>query len=221
MASIVPAFTEQQIQRIARIVGDTQDGFSGSEIGVLLAILKFPDEGPVQTKWKRIFNSLVELHYKYQVGNHTVMLLNAAMNPERYIANREIFKTRQEQLNTVLAFAGYYVRDDGRIGATTKASTLDEAFTKANKPSQQLKSRGVHEEVLAFCNAELIQSNYFHAVFEAMKSIKNRINEMSGIDGDGASLVDEAFGVNQGAVIAINGLTNSTDEGDSAWFAIL
>lgn len=221
MTSRLAPFTAQQVERIARIVGETDNGLSGQEIGGLLAQLGFSDDGPGTTKWKRIFNSLAYLQNKHQVGNHTVMLLNEVMRPEAYVSKRDLFKTRQEQLNTVLAFAGYYVRDDGKIGTSSKATTLDEAFSKANRMGEQLRSRGVHPQVLAFCSAELVQSNYFHAVFEAMKSIKTRINEMAKIDGDGASLVEQVFGLTNGPVIAINELRNQTDEGEQKGFVNL
>jgi len=121
----------------------------------------------------------------------------------------------------VLAFAGYYVRDDGKVASTPKATTLDEAFAKASRMSEQLRARGVHDKILDFCRAELVQANYFHAVFEAMKSLKTRINEMSGVDGDGASLVDDTFGLARGPIIAINALRNATDEGEQKGFANL
>jgi uncharacterized protein (TIGR02391 family) len=222
MASSLPCFTTQQMERIVRIVGDTEDGLSGQEIGWLLAQLKFPDEGANTTKWRRLFNSLAELQNRHQVGNHTVILINEVMKPEAYLSSPELFQSRQTALNTVLAFAGYYVRDDGRVCKTDKVTTLSEAFTKANRMSEQLRSRGVHAKVLEFCKAELVQSNYFHAVFEAMKSIKSRINEMANVHGDGAALVDSAFGITNGRpLISINELRNPTDEGEQKGFANL
>jgi uncharacterized protein (TIGR02391 family) len=221
MSSRLSPFTSQQVERIARIIGATEEGLSGQEIGRLLAQLEFPDDGPETTKWKRIYNSLAYLQNKHQVGNHTVLLLNEVMQPEAYTSKRSLFKTRQEQLSTVLAFAGYYVRDDGKIASSSKATTLEEAFAKANRMDEQLRSRGVHPRVLEFCRAELVQSNYFHAVFEAMKSIKTRINEMAKIDGDGASLVDDAFGITKGPLISINDLRNQTDEGEQKGFVNL
>jgi uncharacterized protein (TIGR02391 family) len=218
----LPCFTHQQVERISRIVGNTEEGLSGQEIGALLAQLGFPDEGPETTKWKRLFNSLASLQNKHHVGNHTVMLINAVMAPESYIPNPETCKQRQTQLNTVLAFAGYYVRDDGRVAKASKATTLEEAFTRADRMGAQLRARGVHPKVLEFCQAELIQSNYFHAVFEAMKSVKLRINEIAGMPGDGAALVDAAFGMANGKpAVAINALRTPTDEGEQRGFANL
>ena len=57
-----------------------------------------------------------------------------------------------------------------------------------------LEQRKVHPKVLEHCRAEILQNNYFHAVLEAMKSITVRIRGLSGLDGDGAQLVDAAFG---------------------------
>jgi len=221
MSSTLPTFTFQQIERVARIIGDTENGLTGTQIGNLLAQLRYPDEGSTMTKWMRINNALIELQNKHQVGNHTVMLINEVMRPESYVDSRELFAARQERLNAVLSFAGFYVRDDGKVANTSKATTLDEAFTKANRMSEQLKQRGVHPTILTFCSAEIIQLNYFHAVFEAMKSIKSRINELAKIDGDGAALVDDAFGLANGPRIAINALKDQTEEGEQKGFANL
>jgi len=125
MASRLPPFTAQQVERIARIVGETENGLSGQEIGRLLGQLGFPDDGPETTKWKRIFNSLAALQNKHEVGNHTVILLNEVMRPEAYLSKRDLFSSRQEQLNAVLSFAGYYVRDDGKVGKSQRNVSID------------------------------------------------------------------------------------------------
>lgn len=221
MSASLPPFDQSQLEQIARIVAETESGLSGTELTVMLGTLGFPDEGTGQTKWKRLYNSLAILHNKHNVGNHAVQLINAVMSPARYVTNPELFSQRQSALNAVLAFAGYYVRDDGKVGRMTAVTTLSEALARANKMSDQLRRRNVHGKVLDFCKAELVQSNYFHAVFEAMKSIKSRINELSGVDGDGAQLVDAVFGMTTGPIIAINRLQNQTDEGEQKGFAHL
>lgn len=188
----------------------------------MLGNLGLTDDGPDQTKWIRLFNALSNAQNKHSVGNHTVQLINAVMRPEAYLARPELFKSRQTALNQVLSFAGFRVLDDGRVGHTVKATTLDEALARAGRLEHQLRTRGVHPKVLAFCRAELVQSNYFHAVLEAMKSLKVRINELARIDGDGASLIEAAFGLSQGRpLLAINGLRNQTDEGEQKGFAQL
>ncbi len=84
--------------------------------------------------------------------------------------------------------------DDGKIRRSTKAENLSEAMRRASQLHDALSSRSVHEDVLRFCRAELLDENYFHAVFEAMKSIAAKIRDLSGLQLDGADLVRQAFG---------------------------
>ena len=68
-------------------------------------------------------------------------------------------------------------------------------------------------DVLQFCRAELLQENYFHAVFEATKSVADKIREKSTLTTDGARLVDEAFGFGAGnrPILAFNSLRTETE----------
>jgi uncharacterized protein (TIGR02391 family) len=54
----------------------------------------------------------------------------------------------------------------------------------------ELARRGVHPEVLRYCEEELLRKSLFHAVFEAAKGVSERLRQMSGLSGDGAGLVD-------------------------------
>ena len=74
--------------------------------------------------------------------------------------------------------------------------------------------------MLKYCRAELMQDNYFHAVFEAAKGLAQRIREESGVDGDGASLVDQVFSVNQ-PILAFNTLQTETEKSEHKGFAAL
>jgi uncharacterized protein (TIGR02391 family) len=51
----------------------------------------------------------------------------------------------------------------------------------------------VHPDVLEFCKPELLEENYFHAVFEATKSVAEKIRVKTGLGKDGTELVDTAF----------------------------
>ena len=48
----------------------------------------------------------------------------------------------------------------------------------------------MHPDVLAFCRAELLQQNYFHAVLEASKSVADKLRNLTGTTGVGSPLVD-------------------------------
>jgi uncharacterized protein (TIGR02391 family) len=111
--------------------------------------------------------------------------------------------------------------DDGKMRHTGPAATLQDALARANKLHADLETRNVHADVLTFCRAELLQDNYFHAVFEALKSIASKIRAMSGLTSDGAELVQDAFALKGGPLIAINGLATETDQGEQRGFCNL
>jgi len=215
----IPVFDPQYLTSTAKILADTDEGLKGSEIEYILRDCKIPDVTPTMTKWKRLFNALVSIQNDKQVGNHTVMFINRAMKPVQYTADPQLFSRRRDQLNSVLSFNGMYVGEDGRVRRSTPAENLDQALRRASRLHAALVQRKVHEDVLEFCRAELLQENYFHAVFEATKSIAAKIRRLSGLTGDGATLINQAFGLaSKPPVLGINLLANETDEGEQRGF---
>jgi uncharacterized protein (TIGR02391 family) len=206
------------------VLADSEEGLTGSEIGHLLLECKMADPTPDMTKWKRLYNAFAKAQNKHQIGNHVIMLTNRAMNPVRYTADPQRFARRRDQLNTVLAFSGYSVGNDGRVRRARKAADLDDALKRASRLHAALVSRGVHADVLSYCRAELLQQNYFHAVLEAVKSIAAKMRGLSGLQSDGAELVQAAFGLPKDGsppLLAINGLQSDTDRGEQRGFANL
>ncbi len=57
---------------------------------------------------------------------------------------------------------------------------------------------GISGEVLRFCRPELLEGTYFHAAFEATKSVAWKIRARTGLTPDGSKLVEEALGVRGG-----------------------
>ena len=51
----------------------------------------------------------------------------------------------------------------------------------------------MHPDVLAFCEEEFLQRNYFHAVLEATKSLSDKIRKRTGLTGDAGQLAQKAF----------------------------
>lgn len=218
----VPRFNPQQLTSIAKVLADTTDGLKGSEIEYLLRDCRMPDPTPELTKRKRLFNAFVEVQNQKQVGNHVIMFINRAMNPVQYTSQPRVFSERRDRLNTVLAFSAMFIGEDGQVRRSQRAKNLDQALERANRLHAALVQRDVHKDVLAFCKAELLQENYFHAVFEATKSIAAKIRKRSGLATDGASLVQEAFGLASGTpLLAINPLKTETDKGEQRGFANL
>ncbi len=218
----IPPFSAQQLEAICRVLGDTEKGLTGTEIEHLLADCRFTDTDPTMTKWKRLFNALAGWQNSKQLGNCVLMVVTRALNPALYTKKRELFASRRDELNVVLAFNGYEIGDDGRVRLSNKAESLSEAIKRASRLHEALSARRVHQDVLSFCNAELLQENYFHAVFEAMKSIAAKIRTMSGLKSDGADLVQQAFGhSHSGPLLAINQLVSDTEKGEQRGFVNL
>lgn len=171
------------------------------------------------TKWKRLYNAFVEFQNLHQVGNHVIVFIKRAMDPAKYTAKLTAFRSRRDQLNSVLAFSGLTVGEDGQVHRIDAAKTIDQALERANRLHAALTQRSVHADVLKFCKVELLQENYFHAVFEAMKSITAKIRNLADLTGDGCSLVHDAFGQKRGdPILAINPFITETQRGEQNGF---
>lgn len=222
-SNLIPCFPAAHLETIAKIIGDTEAGLTGSEIGHRLAQCKIPDPDPNMTKWKRLYNALAVFQNKHQVGNCVIVFINEVMNPALYTGNPELFQSRQEQLNTVLLLSGFQIAGDGKVQWTRRASTLDQVLERSNRMKEQLRKRNAHSEMLHFCDTEIIAQNNFHAVLEAMKSITSRIRSLSDLTTDGADLVQVAFSIGKSRppLLAINGLNTETLRGEQRGFVNL
>jgi len=65
-----------------------------------------------------------------------------------------------------------------------------------------------------------MHDNYFHAVFEAAKGLAQRIREMTGVQLDGAALVDKVFACDR-PLLAFNRLETETEKSEHKGFATL
>jgi len=217
MARIQP-FNAQKLEAACRVLADTERGLTGSEIGYLLQDCKITDVSPDMTKWKRLFNALVEAQNKYQVGNHLIMFINRALDPVNYSREKEKFEWRRYELNVVLSFSGFSVREDGKVIHTKKETTLRGARARADVLRTKLEDRGAHSEIFKYCKSELLEENYFHAVLESIKGVADRIRWLSGLATDGADLVNKAFSVKT-PILAINNLLSETELSEQKGFS--
>src|SRR6266498_2782823 len=69
---------------------------------------------------------------------------------------------------------------------------------RVSKLRAELIRPGIGGDVLAFCRPELLEGNYFHAVFEATKGVAQKIRDRTGLTTDGSGLVQEAFSIRNG-----------------------
>lgn len=211
----VPPFTAGQLESLSRSLGATEGGLTGSEIGKLLNQARIPDIDSTNTKWTRLYNALVTAQNKLQKGNCVLDFVFHALEPARHVESPGLFEARREEVNGVLAFRGLRFSADARFVSTRVARTLPEAKRRANALRERLRDREVHPDVLVFCKAELLEDNYFHAVFEASKSIMSKLRKKSGLDLDGMALIDATLG-GSAPRLQINSLKPSPTRQNSA-----
>jgi len=142
------------------------------------------------------------------------------MKPERYVKQPERFEQLRANLNRALAFSALAVDAAGEIYPAERAETISEAQRRANELRAVLTTRGVHPDVLRFCRAELVADNYFHAVLEATKSIADKLRAKSGVNEDGAKLVDATL-CGAEPRLAINDLTTESQRSEQSGVANL
>jgi uncharacterized protein (TIGR02391 family) len=215
--SAIPKLDENILQEICKLIGDTDSGLSGSEIGRLLSQCGIDDLEPTITKRVRLSEALKGQQSKDGCSNNVFAFIQRVMDPIRYTTYPDLFRQRRDSLNIILAFRGYEVGNDGKVRIVEKVDNLDEASRKANKLAAELNTRKVHPQALRYCNSELLQDNYFHAVFEEVKGVADRIREITGLFEDGSELVDKAFNV-ENPFLTLNSLRTDTEKSEQRGF---
>jgi uncharacterized protein (TIGR02391 family) len=223
MGERYPPWDNQVVQGVADVLGATDTGLTGTEIGNLLTDLRLPDPGGGITKRVRLGNALLAGQAAGQASNCVIRFIKEAMAPIRYRDNPGLRTVRQDALNEVLVYEGLRVLDDGRIGRGPRANTLSEAAQHANNLRAELRRRGTHPDVLQYCTKELLTKNAFHAMLEASKSVFDKLRERTGLSGDGAALVDAALALGKSGAprLAINNLASQTERDEQTGLANL
>jgi uncharacterized protein (TIGR02391 family) len=214
--AVIPKFNEANLQAICDILGHTTTGLTGSEIGRYLRDCGCPDPVPQMTKRHRLYAGLLEKQNADRCANGVLGFITHVMNPVRHVGDRDYFESERGKLNGVLAFSGLTLGEDGKLRRVTTASTLTEAEAAASALRKALIERKVHPDVLKFCRAELLVDNYFHAVFEAAKSVADKLRQLTGLNSDGSQLVDEALGIGKAGCprLAFNSLRTDNERNE-------
>lgn len=97
-------FGSGDLEALCKVLADTDTGLTGSEIAHTLAQIDIVDTDPTMTKWKRLYNAFVNDQNKRQYGNKVLSFIAIALQPTRYINNRELYRSILMDVNTVLAF---------------------------------------------------------------------------------------------------------------------
>ena len=213
----IPCLRTGQIERLARLLGECG---TGSDITRVLSDQGLVDNASKATKWRRIYSVFRFLQERDMCANNVLALVQSFMDPTRFIGRTEVFEQCREQLNTTLAFSGLTLGADGKLRTQEPVRTLEEAERRLKTIRGKFKGRRLHPQVLKYCEVELMQDNYFHAVFEATKGLAQRIRDMVGIQLDGAALVDQVF-LTERPMLAMNSLQSPTEKSEHKGFAAL
>ena len=107
---------------------------------------------------------------------------------------------------------GSYARNDYKA-----SSDIDFCIIVPEKPERWMMGalreelEMLHADVVKCCKEEYLQENYFHAVFEAAKSLSEKVREKTGLQEDGSTLFNTVFSVNNPR-LALNSLQTSTEK---------
>lgn len=216
----IPKIDETHLESLCEVIGHTSDGLTGSEIGRLLTRLSIVDPLSGATKRIRLHAALSTQQSKDGCANIVFAFVETVLSPVRFRSDPTVFDELRARVNEVLAFCGYSVGEDGKLRIATKAQTLTEAQERAGRLRQRLMQRRVHHDVLRFCQAELVRENHFHAVFEATKSVAEKIRTLTNLTTDGADLIDTAFSL-KNPLLALNTLETETERSEQSGFANL
>jgi uncharacterized protein (TIGR02391 family) len=191
MTFVPPPMPAGALEELCRALGETA---TGSQIDRLLVQAHLRDASGESTKWKRIYASIADHQERTGNGRALVAVLHSFMEPGRWTSRADDFDEQRRLVNVNLALIGLTLGADGRVAKlAARARTLDEARERADLLGTELRRRGVHSDVLRFCQVQLLQQNYFHAVLEACKSVAEKVRARTGLTGDGNDLFDRAF----------------------------
>lgn len=207
------------IEGIANILGDTNNGLTGSEIHRLLLQATILDCDETNTKRKRLYNAFANNQNNLKCSDNILNFISLALAPARFVNNKEKFDDLVSKVNQQLAFVGYRYNENGKFSEIEQASIIADVQIKANNLKQEIENRGGHNEIFKYCKAELLQNNYFHAVFEANKGLFERIRELSGYNQDGYKLIEYVFSTNP--VLIINNYQTQSEKDEHTGFANL
>ena len=209
--------TPEIVKGLAIELGDQGAGY---DITNMLQWMKIRDESGQSTKWRRldwVFNDSLQRTGSWE---EVFNFIEHFVPPVKFAKEPAKFEELRKSLNAYLLFAGYEYLETGKIRQVEPIKTLGEAEARLDNVRAKLAGRNIHEQVWKYCRADLMQEDYFDAVFEASKGLMQRIREMSGVDSDGTRLVQRVFHGKQ-PILAFNTLRTELEQGDQKGFATL
>ncbi|KAF2082086.1 TIGR02391 family protein [Flavobacterium sharifuzzamanii] len=171
-------------------------------------------------KADRIYYTLISRQKQDNCANNVLNFLLKIIDPKRY-DNEASFEKHRTSINEKLLFEGIEIDKEGKPKNVTKAKTISEAKNRSLKIKERVHGIGIHRDILAYCESEWLNENYFHAILEITKSVAHKLRQKSGYASDGAILVDECFGLgsDKKPMLAFNLLQSESEESEHKGFS--
>lgn len=208
VGKIIRKMSNSELEALSRALGE---GCTGSELTMILNDCGIRDNSGESTKWRRIFAVFTDRQEQDGNSNAFLLFIQKSLAPVRFInMNHNQYEELLFNVNRVLMFMGLEISKEGKIGLVNVATTITEVERRTQNLKRELEKRVIHKDVLACCKVEYLQENYFHAIFEAAKSLSEKVRNFTGIKEDGSALFNTAFSVSNPR-LALNSLQTSSE----------
>ncbi len=201
-------FNFQSIETISLILGNI---LTGSKITSMLNHLGLEDTFQKDTKWKRLSHSMIASQSRFNCGNKIVEIIEYIFHPSSsWFIDLNHYNEEMSKINKCISLYGLELKSDGKIHLTKSTKSKREADEKYDLLKSKLHERNIHSEIIKFCTQDIVSEDYFSIIFEASKSIYDRIRKMTGINLDGNKLIYNCFDLKY-PIIVFNSLRDETE----------
>ena len=209
MAERIRKLTNSEVEVLARIIADTMTGSQMNEIFQECGVQDVSNES---TKWKRIYYTFLARQEQDGASNSFLNFIKKSLKPVRFISGQNgNYDEILLEINKPLMLIGLQMTNEGKLLKVQAATTISEVERRTRNLVSELQKRHIHQDVIKCCKEEYLQENYFHAVFEAAKSLSEKVREKTGMQEDGSNLFNNAFAVNNPR-LAINSLQTPSEK---------
>ena len=200
---------EQHLKAVCDVIADTNRGLTKTELSRLLeqCHIQLEDDrksyngitytmGLNKRDW--LYNCFVNEINQNQTFEKIFLFIEKALNPISYTneSSRAKYNFLFEEINKVLLLVGLSVSKEGVLSEVIEAKTLDEVDRRVNYLRKHLYNRAIHHEVEKYCIKDYLRKDYYDAVFEAAKSLAERVRQITGLTLNGSALFQKAFAKN-------------------------
>lgn len=222
MGTLTRTLPSYILENICDIIGDTNTGLTGSQINHNLRqanIEVYDPKGLMLAKRKILYNSLANIQNSTKCSNQILNFISLVMAPANFVEDVQKFEDWRMRINQQLSFVGYELLPDATFKEIQAATTITDVKIKTDNLKKELEQRQTHLQIFNYCKEELLQNNYFHAVLEANKGLFQRIRDISGVEKDGQSLIEQVFSENP--IVIINQFQSNSEKNEHRGFKSL